>query len=136
MDQSPPNAECGRLHTGDIGYVDDDGFLFYADRGKDLIIRGGMNISSAEVESVLLGFPGVIDAAAIPVDHEVLGEDVLAVLVAPDGVDTDALLTFARGQLADYKTPRRVVFVDELSRNAMGKILKRQLRDEFGRSPR
>ncbi len=126
----------GWLHTGDIGYVDDDGFLFYADRSKDLIIRGGMNISSAEVESVLLAYPGVIDAAAIPVDHHVLGEDVLAVLVAPDGVDTDALLSFARGQLADYKTPRRVVFVDELPRNAMGKILKRQLRDELGGSSR
>jgi acyl-coenzyme A synthetase/AMP-(fatty) acid ligase len=81
---------------------------------------------------VLLGFPGVADAAVIPVDHDVLGEDVLAVVVAPDGVDTNELLTFARGQLADYKTPRHVVFVDELPRNAMGKVLKRQLRDDLG----
>jgi acyl-CoA synthetase (AMP-forming)/AMP-acid ligase II len=135
-DASADALAGGWLDTGDIGYVDDDGFLFYSDRRKDLIIRGGMNISSAEVESVLLGFPGVADSAVIPVDHDVLGEDVLAVVVAPDGVDTDALLTFARDRLADYKTPRHVVFVDELPRNAMGKVLKRQLRDDLGGSTR
>ncbi|HEX5587128.1 MAG TPA: AMP-binding protein [Acidimicrobiia bacterium] len=122
----------GWLHTGDIGYVDDEGFLYYADRSKDLIIRGGMNISSAEVEAVLLTYPGVADAAVIAVDHEILGEDVLAVLVAPGGVDVDALRAYARTQLADYKAPRHVTFVDELPRNAMGKVLKRELRDDLG----
>jgi acyl-CoA synthetase (AMP-forming)/AMP-acid ligase II len=124
----------GWLHTGDLGYVDDDGFLFYADRRKDLIIRGGMNISSAEVESVLLAFPGVADAAVIAMEHDVRGEDVLAVLVAPEGIDVDDLRAYARTQLADYKAPRHVTFVDELPRNAMGKVLKRELREHVGRS--
>jgi acyl-CoA synthetase (AMP-forming)/AMP-acid ligase II len=119
------------LHTGDVGYVDVDGFLFYADRTKDLIIRGGMNISSAEVESVLLEFPGISDVAVIAVEHEILGEDILAVVVAPNGVSSDSLLRYAREELADYKTPRRVVIVDELPRNAMGKVLKRELREQI-----
>lgn len=121
----------GWLHTGDLGVVDADGFLFYADRRKDLIIRGGFNVSSAEVESVLLSFPGVLDAAVVAVDHDILGEDLLAVIVAPDLRGTEALLGFARTQLADYKTPRRVVVVDELPRNAMGKVLKRELRAQL-----
>jgi acyl-CoA synthetase (AMP-forming)/AMP-acid ligase II len=122
----------GWLHTGDLGYVDEDVFLFYADRSKDLIIRGGFNISSAEVESVLLSHEGVADAAVIGVEHEILGEDVVAVVVAVGGLDVDALLAHARSQLADYKTPRRVVLVDELPRNAMGKVLKRELRSVLG----
>lgn len=124
----------GWLHTGDLGYVDTDGFLFYSDRSKDMIIRGGMNVSSAEVESVLLAYPGVLDAAVIAVEHEILGEDLLAVVVAPGLSDAKPLLAHARSQLADYKTPRRVAFVDELPRNAMGKVLKRQLRAELGGS--
>jgi acyl-CoA synthetase (AMP-forming)/AMP-acid ligase II len=118
----------GWLHTGDLGVVDADGFLFYADRKKDLVIRGGMNVATAEVESVLMSFPGVADVAVIGVEHEVLGEDVLAVVVAPEPIEVDALLSHARTMLADYKTPRRVVFVDELPRNSMGKVLKRELR--------
>jgi acyl-coenzyme A synthetase/AMP-(fatty) acid ligase len=89
-------------------------------------------VSSAEVESVLLEFPGVADAAVIAIEHDVLGEDVLAVLVCPDGVEVDALLRHARQHLADYKAPRRVVFADGLPRNAMRKVLKRELRDQFG----
>ena len=122
----------GWLHTGDVGFVDEDGFLFYADRRKDLVIRGGMNIASAEVEAVLMTYPGVADVAVIGVAHDVLGEDLVAVLVAPDGIDADDLFAHARTRLADYKTPRRAVIVDELPRNSMGKVLKRQLRDQLG----
>jgi acyl-CoA synthetase (AMP-forming)/AMP-acid ligase II len=121
----------GWLHTGDVGYVDDEGFMYYADRRKDLIIRGGMNISSAEVESVLLGHPGVDDVAVIGIEHDVLGEDVLAFIVSRDGVDPAQLSRYARTMLADYKTPRRIVFLDELPRNAMGKVLKRELRQRL-----
>jgi acyl-CoA synthetase (AMP-forming)/AMP-acid ligase II len=119
------------LHTGDLGYVDDDGFLFYADRVKDLVIRGGMNVASAEVEAALLTYPGVVDVAVIGIDHDVLGEDLLAVIVAPEPIDPDRLFAHARTLLADYKTPRRAVFVDELPRNSMGKVLKRELRDQL-----
>ena len=122
----------GWLHTGDLGFVDEDGFLFYADRRKDLVIRGGMNVASAEVEAVLMTYPGVADVAVIGVAHDVLGEDLVAVLVAPDGIDADDLFAHARTRLADYKTPRRAVIVDELPRNSMGKVLKRQLRDQLG----
>ena len=76
-----------------------------------------------------------MDAAVVAVDHEILGEDVIAVVVAPDVTDTEPLLRYARSQLADYKTPRRVVFVDELPRNAMGKVLKRELRADIAGRP-
>jgi acyl-CoA synthetase (AMP-forming)/AMP-acid ligase II len=130
--QTATTLARGWLHTGDLGFVDDDGFLFYADRKKDLVIRGGMNVASPEVEAVLMTYPGVADAAVIGVDHDVLGEDLLAVIVAPDGIDTEALFAFARTRLADYKTPRRAVVVDELPRNSMGKVLKRELREQLG----
>ena len=93
--QTAATLAGGWLHTGDLGFVDDDGFLFYADRRKDLVIRGGMNVASAEVESVLMGYPGVADVAVIGVEHDVLGEDLLAVVVAPDGIDTDELFAYA-----------------------------------------
>jgi long-chain acyl-CoA synthetase len=131
-EQTASTIVDGWLHTGDLGFVDTDGFLFYADRLKDLVIRGGMNIASAEVESVLMTYPGIVDAAVIGVHHDVLGEDLLAVVVAPEGLDVDACLEHVRMQLADYKTPRRVVLVAELPRNAMGKVLKRDLREQFG----
>jgi long-chain acyl-CoA synthetase len=91
-----------------------------------------MNVASAEAESVLMTYPGVADVAVIGVEHDVLAEDLLAVLVAPDGIDTDALFAYARTRLADYKTPRRAVVVDELPRNSMGKVRKRELRDQLG----
>ena len=89
--QTAATLAGGWLHTGDLGFVDEDGFLFYADRRKDLVIRGGMNVASAEVESVLMSYPGIADVAVIGVEHDVLGEDLLAVVVAPDGIDTDEL---------------------------------------------
>ncbi len=130
-EQTAATLAGGWLHTGDLGYVDDDGFLFYADRRKDLVIRGGMNVASAEVEAALMTFPGVADAAVIGVEHDVLGEDLLAVVVAHEPIDTDALFAHVRTMLADYKTPRRAVFVDELPRNGMGKVLKRELRESL-----
>ena len=77
-------------------------------------------------------YPGVADVAVIGVEHDVLGEDHLAVLVSPDGIDTDELFAYARTRLADDKTPRRAVVVDELPRKSMGKVLERELRDQLG----
>jgi acyl-CoA synthetase (AMP-forming)/AMP-acid ligase II len=117
----------GWLHTGDMATVDADGFVAFVDRDKQLIRRGGLNISSAEVEGVLAEHPGVLEAAAIGVPNPVLGQDVGAVVVAADGVPppgAEDLIAFCAERLADYKVPRTVRFVDALPRNAMGRVVK------------
>ena len=119
----------GWLHTTDVGRIDADGYLWFVDRRRDLIIRGGFNISSSEVEAVLREHPGVADAAVVAVPHDVLDEDLHAFVVpTAAGVDVDDLQRFARERLADYKVPRRMELVDELPRGPMGKVLKRELR--------
>jgi acyl-CoA synthetase (AMP-forming)/AMP-acid ligase II len=119
----------GWLRSGDLGYVDEDGFLYISGRKKDLIIRGGNNIYPTDVEAVLLEHTDVQEAAVIGVPHEVLGEDVAAFVVARPrhDLDVDALLAFAAERLADYKRPRKVFVVDELPRNATGKVMKHRL---------
>ena len=123
------------LKTGDVGYLDDDGFLYLVDRKKDLIISGGLNISSLEVEHVLSAHPDVRDAAVFGVDHEVLGQDVAAAVVTRSAVEARALQAFVRERLGEHKVPRRVFFVDGLPRNATGKVRKRELREQFGTRP-
>jgi acyl-CoA synthetase (AMP-forming)/AMP-acid ligase II len=122
----------GWLHTGDLGHFDTDGYLYIVGRMKDVIIRGGNNIHAAEVETVLYEHPGVLEAAVLGVPHDVLGEDVAAVVVAkPDATLTaDDLAAFCAQRLADYKRPRRFHFVAELPRNATGKVLKRELAEQ------
>jgi acyl-CoA synthetase (AMP-forming)/AMP-acid ligase II len=117
------------LHSGDLGMLDDDGYLYIRGRQKDMIIRGGNNVMAADVEAVLLEHPGVIDAAVVPVPHEVLGEDVGAAVVAraATDVDLDELRAFCAERLADYKVPRRLWLVDELPRNPTGKVVKREI---------
>jgi acyl-CoA synthetase (AMP-forming)/AMP-acid ligase II len=119
----------GWLRSGDLGYVDEDGFLYISGRKKDLIIRGGNNIYPTDVEAVLLEHTDVQEAAVIGIPHEVLGEDVAAFVVAGPrrDLDVDALLAFAAERLADYKRPRKVFVVDELPRNATGKVMKHRL---------
>ena len=119
----------GWLRSGDLGYLDEDGFLYLVGRKKDLIIRGGNNIYPTDVEAVILEHPDVQEAAVIGVPHPVLGEDVAAFVVArPDrDLDVDALLGFCAERLADYKRPRQVHLLDELPRNATGKVMKHQL---------
>jgi acyl-CoA synthetase (AMP-forming)/AMP-acid ligase II len=116
-------------HTGDLGYLDEDGFLYLVGRKKDLIIRGGNNIYPTDVEAVILEHPDVQEAAVIGVPHPVLGEDVAAfVVIRPDrNLDVDALLGFCAERLADYKRPRQVHLVDGLPRNATGKVMKHLL---------
>ncbi|WP_343601108.1 AMP-binding protein [Mycobacterium sp.] len=120
----------GWLHTGDVVRVDDAGRVHIVDRLKDIIIRGGENVSSVEVEAALLSAPGVADAAVLAVPDEVMGEKVGAVLFG-EQVDVTAVLAHCRNQLADFKIPQYVTVVNEaLPRNAGGKLLKGQLREQ------
>jgi long-chain acyl-CoA synthetase len=119
----------GWLHTGDLGYHDADGFLWITGRAKDVIIRGGHNIAPRDVEEVLLSHPDVVDAVVVGVPHGVLGEDVATWVVLREGsVATDSdLRSFMLERLADYKVPRAVHMVDELPRNASGKVVRADL---------
>jgi acyl-CoA synthetase (AMP-forming)/AMP-acid ligase II len=121
----------GWLRSGDLAYLDPDGFLYLVGRKKDLIIRGGHNIYPTDIEAVLIAHPDVQEAAVVGVPHAVLGEDVAAFVVprAECALDVDALLASCAEQLADYKRPRRVHVVAELPRNATGKVLKHLLRE-------
>jgi long-chain acyl-CoA synthetase len=121
---------------GDVGYLDEDGYLFLTDRSADLIISGGVNVYPAEVEAELLGHPAVGDAAVIGVPDPDWGETVVAVVELRDGVEgSDALATelieYCRAGLAHFKCPRRVDFTDELPRTDSGKLYKRRLRDQY-----
>ncbi|MEE3066143.1 MAG: long-chain-fatty-acid--CoA ligase [Actinomycetota bacterium] len=118
------------VRTGDIGRLDADGYLFIEDRLKDMIITGGENVYGPEVESVLLEHPGIADAAIIGVPDDQWGESVKAIVVAPD-LEPVEVIEFCRQHMAGYKCPRTVDFVDELPRNASGKILKNQLREPY-----
>ena len=128
----------GWLRTGDLGYVDADGFLYLADRKKDMIIRGGFNVYAVEIEAVLHEHSAVAEAAVVGIPHPVLGEDVGAFVVprAGEPVTAEELEAFCRDRLADYKCPRRIELLDELPRNALGKVLKRDLRDRAAREER
>jgi acyl-CoA synthetase (AMP-forming)/AMP-acid ligase II len=128
------NAETivdGWLHTGDIVRVDDAGRVHIVDRIKDIVIRGGENVSSIEVESALLAAPGVAEAAVVAVPDDVMGEKVGAVLFGgAETVDVPRVLAHCREQLADFKTPQYVVVAGgPLPRNPGGKLLKAQLRE-------
>jgi long-chain acyl-CoA synthetase len=121
---------------GDMGYVDDEGWLFLTDRSANLIISGGVNVYPAEVDAVLLTHPAVADAATIGVPHPEWGEEVKAVIeLRPEVAASDALaaelLALCRDRLAGFKCPRSVDFVDHLPREDNGKIYKRKLRDEY-----
>ena len=119
----------GWLHTGDVGMVDDDGWLYLVDRAKDLIIVSGFNVFPAEVEEVLVSHPAVAEAGVVGVAHPHTGESVRAYVVLADGddIDEESLIDYACGHLARYKCPSKVLFVDELPRNLSGKLLRRHL---------
>jgi long-chain acyl-CoA synthetase len=129
-----------RFTLGDMGYLDEDGFLFLTDRDANLIISGGVNIYPAEVDAVLLEHPAVRDAATIGVPDDEWGETVLAVVELRDGAaPSDALagelLELCRSRLAHYKCPRAVDFVERLPREDNGKIYKRRLREQYRVTP-
>jgi long-chain acyl-CoA synthetase len=120
----------GWFHTGDLGYIDADGFLFIVDRIKDLIIRGGYNVYPREVEEVLYAHPAVAEAAVIGVPDPRLGEEVHAIVTVKLGhsVTQAELIDFVKQRVASYKYPRTVEFCDSLPKSATGKILKKELR--------
>jgi fatty-acyl-CoA synthase/long-chain acyl-CoA synthetase len=123
------------VQSGDLGYFDEDGFLYLVDRKKDVIVRGGYNVSSIEVESALHEHPDVLEAAVLGVPHPVLGQDVAAVLRLKSGgsLDPDTAKEFLSDRVADYKRPRRIVLTDgPLPRTAMGKLDKAALREMLG----
>ncbi|MCY3751027.1 MAG: malonyl-CoA synthase [Gammaproteobacteria bacterium] len=126
-------TEDGFFNTGDLGVIDEDGYVSIVGRSKDLIITGGLNVYPAEVEGIINDMAGVRESAVIGVPHPDFGEAVVAVVVCSDGaaVNEDQVTAHAKDRLAGYKAPKRVTFVDELPRNAMGKVQKNLLREEY-----
>jgi acyl-CoA synthetase (AMP-forming)/AMP-acid ligase II len=124
----------GWFHTGDLGRVDDEGFITLVDRKKDMIITGGENVYPIEVEQVLWRHHAVREVAVVGVPHSNWGETPIAVVTVQDGagVGSDELIAFTRERLAHFKCPTRVEYVSELPRNAAGKVLKTLLRKQFG----
>src|SRR6266700_292967 len=118
----------GWLHTGDMGRLDEDGYLYIVERKKDLIIRGGFNVYPRDVEEVLNRHPAVIESAVIGIPSERMGEDVKAFVVTREPVDAEILKAFCQASLANYKTPSEIEFINMLPRNAVGKIDKKELR--------
>ena len=126
-------TEDGWMRTGDLGHLDDEGFVYVEDRAKDIVIRGGENIGTAEVEAVLYEHPAVYEAAVFGIPHERLGEELVAAVVIRAGgtVSPEELAEHVGEHLASFKVPSRwEIRQEQLPRGATGKILKRQLRDE------
>ena len=119
----------GWLRTGDIATVDDDGYLYLVNRAKDLIIVSGFNVFPGEVEEVLQSHPDVAEVGVLGVPHPHHGEAVKAYVVLVEGADIDEeqLIDYSRDFLSRYKCPSKVIFVDQLPRNAGGKLIRREL---------
>ena len=132
-DQTADALQDGWYRTGDIGYLDDEGYLYLVDRAKDMIISGGENVYCSEVEEVIYQHPNVLEATVFGIPHEQWGEQVHAVVVPRDGNLTDTeLIDFCRISLGGYKLPRSVEFrSEELPKSGPGKVLKRELRAPF-----
>ncbi|SHK50811.1 acyl-CoA synthetase [Paraburkholderia terricola] len=129
-DATAETLRSGWLHTGDIGFLDSDGYLFLTDRKKDLIISGGSNIYPREIEEVICEHPSVADVAVVGIPDELWGEAVKAVVVRRAGKDVSEaeIIDHCKNHLASYKKPTKIEFVAELPKNAAGKVLKRELR--------
>lgn len=132
------HIEPGVFTLGEIGYVDEDGYVFITDRSSDMIVSGGVNIYPAEIEQALIAHPDVEDVAVVGVPSPDMGEEVKALVVPRPGTSLtpESLAAFARENLAGYKRPRSIDFVETVGRNAMGKVNKRELRKPFWPSDR
>jgi len=120
----------GWFHTGDVGFMDDEGYLYLLDRKKDMIITGGENVYSSEVEQALYQLPEVSECAVVGIPDEVYGEALFAAIVPAPGktLSEELIIEHCRARIAGYKIPRQMAFVRELPKSAMGKILKSELR--------
>ena len=133
-------AEASRFgwhHTGDVGYLDDEGWLFVVDRAKDMIITGGFNVYSVEVEQALLEHPDVRDCAVVGLPDDTWGERVTAVVQAQPGreVDVEELRAFVKGRIGSVKTPKQIEVWDDLPRSKVGKVLKAEIKGALGTAP-
>jgi acyl-CoA synthetase (AMP-forming)/AMP-acid ligase II len=129
-DDALPGAFAGDwLRTGDLGYMDEDGYLFIVGRTKELIKRGGLSIYPAEVDNVLTSHPGVAEAVTFSIAHPTLGEELVAAVVPrANASPTDALLrTYVAGQLSTYKVPAKILVIEAIPKNETGKILRREM---------
>jgi long-chain acyl-CoA synthetase len=135
-DATAETLRGGWLHTGDLGRMDEHGYLYLLDRAKDLIITGGSNVYAIEVEAALISHPEVRDVAVVGVADRTWGEIVVAVVVSDDAGVEPLLVEHAARELAPYKRPRRYAFVETLPRNSTGKVLKRELRAQLADSER
>jgi acyl-CoA synthetase (AMP-forming)/AMP-acid ligase II len=124
----------GWLRTGDKGWMDEDGYIYLAGRGDDMIIRGGENISPEEVEDVLHSHLKIDEAAVIGIPHPDWGQEPCAIVVLKKGAqaDADEVMAHCKNRLAGFKRPGSVIFIDSLPRNPMGKVLKKKLREKYG----
>jgi acyl-CoA synthetase (AMP-forming)/AMP-acid ligase II len=120
----------GWLHTGDIGRMDEDGYFYILDRKNDLLISGGFNVYPREIEDVLLGYEGVVEAAVVGLPDEKWGDRVHAVIAGRAGIDAARVLAFAAGKLANYKRPKSIEVWQELPKSGANKILRRLIRDQ------
>jgi acyl-CoA synthetase (AMP-forming)/AMP-acid ligase II len=121
----------GWLHTGDIGFMDEQGFFYIVDRKNDMLISGGFNVYPREVEDVLLAYPGVVEAAVVGLPDELWGDRVVAVVSGRAGLDAEVLLEYARNNLATYKRPKSIEIWGELPKSGANKILRRVVRDKI-----
>jgi acyl-CoA synthetase (AMP-forming)/AMP-acid ligase II len=132
-DETEEAIQDGWLYTGDMGYYDERGFIYIVDRKKDMIITGGENVYSREVEEVLYRYPAVKETAVIGVPDPYWVERVHALVVLKENAqaDEDDIIDFCKEQIAHYKAPKTVEFVESLPKNPQGKILKKVIRSEY-----
>ena len=124
-------SQHGWHHTGDIGYLDEDGYLFIVDRLKDMIITGGFNVYSAEVEQALMQHPAVRDCAVVGLPDDKWGERVTAVIESSADVEPDELVAFVKARIGSVKAPKQVELWPELPRSRLGKVLKADVRKQL-----
>jgi long-chain acyl-CoA synthetase len=136
-DATAKALQGGWMHSGDIGIIDEEGWLYVVDRKKDMIIKGGENIFPAEIENVLYKHPAVAEAAVIGVPDKIYGENLVAYVVKHAGADvtTEELIAHVRTQVSAFKTPAEVLFIEQLPKGGVGKILRRELRDLYASEP-
>jgi long-chain acyl-CoA synthetase len=129
-DETSRALRHGWLHTGDVGRLDEDGYLYVLERKKDLVIRGGLNVYPREVEDVLYAHRAVAEAAVVGRPDPLMGEEVLAFVVLKDGgqATADELIGFCQQHLAKFKCPKQVRFLNALPKSPVGKVLRKELR--------